>query len=90
VINEPAKEKVMTYLILAPFLTLGLYVTYVAWRFARGRPGGIVDKSAGFLSYLFIMWFIVTRKEEVAKAIPFVSMDLSEMLGWRKDDGEVT
>ncbi len=74
----------------APIITLGLYTTYVALRFARGKPKGIIDKSAGFLSYFFIMWLIMTRKEEVAAVIPFVSQDLSELIGWRKDDGEIT
>ncbi len=78
------------WLIYGPVLTIGLYAIYGALRFARGKPKGIVDKTAGFLSYFFIMWFVVTRKEEVAKVIPFVGMDLSEMLRWRKDDGEVT
>lgn len=75
--------------IAAPFITLGMYTAYVAWRFTWNGEG-IVDQTAGFLSYLFVMWFLSTRTEEVAAKIPFVSKDLSEMIGWRKDDGKIT
>lgn len=80
----------MQWLILSPILTVGLYTLYTAYRFVYKNGKGFVDQTAGFLSYFFIMWFISTRSEEVAEKIPFVGMDLSEMVGWRKDDGEIT
>lgn len=79
----------LQWLVIAPIITMGLLVIYMATRFA-GSGDGIVDKTAGFLSFFFIMWFVVTRREEVAEKIPFVKMDLSEMIQWRKDDGKVT
>jgi hypothetical protein len=77
------------WIVAAPIITLGLYTIYLAIRFTRGREG-IVDQTSGPLSFLFIMWLVVTRTEEIEKFMPFVTMDLSEMIRWRPDDGEVT
>jgi len=80
----------LAYLAVAPVITLGLFIVYAGYRFVRHKGKGIIDQSAGFLGFLFAIWLMTTRTEEVAECMPFVAMDLSEMLRWRKDDGEIT
>ena len=77
-------------LLVAPVITLGLFILYAGYRFVRLKGQGIIDQTAGFLGFLFAIWLMTTRTEEVAKCMPFVAMDLSEMLRFRKDDGEIT
>ena len=71
------------------FATLGLFDCYIAYRFLR-KGKGVVDQTAGFLSYWFVKWTLTTQTKLVAKAMPFVSKDLTEWLGIRKDDGNVS
>lgn len=71
------------------FAALGVFDCYIAFRFLR-KGEGIVDQTAGFLSYWFVKWLCTTQTEAVAHCLPFVKQDLSEMLGFRKDDEEIT
>jgi len=80
----------LALLLVAPVITLGLFLVYAGYRFVRHKGKGIIDQSAGFLGFLFAIWLMTTRTEEVAECMPFVAMDLSEMIRWRKDDGEIT
>ncbi len=80
---------IIGWVFAAPIITLGLFTAITGWRFVRSNKG-IVDQSAGFLAFLFVIWLMMTQKEKVAKAFPFVAMDLSEMIQWRKDDKIVT
>lgn len=82
--------EVLGWILLSPFLTLGLYIAYAGYRFVRLKGKGIIDQSAGFLAFLFAIWLMTTRSEEVAECMPFVTMDLSEMIRWRKNDKIIT
>lgn len=72
---------------------LGVYVILTAARFVGNEPEHddkrFIDKSAGWLSFLFVIWAIASQRELVAEKLPFVSKDLGEYLGIRKDDGHV-
>ena len=81
---------VLGLLLIAPVITLGLYLVYAGYRFVRLKGKGIIDQTAGFLAFLFAIWLMTTRTEEVAECMPFVTMDLSEMIQWRKDDKEIS
>lgn len=71
------------------FATLGILDCYIAYRFLR-KGKGVVDQTAGVLSYWFVKWTLTTQTETVAKTMPFVSQDLTEWLGFRKDDGKIS
>ncbi len=80
---------ILFWVVVAPVITIGLLCIYMAYRFCRNGKG-IVDQTAGFLSFFFVMWTCTTQTELVAKCMPFVSQDLTEFIGFRKDDGEIT
>ena len=73
--------------ILLPFAIWGLLDLYVFYRFSR-KPE--IDKTASLTWWWSVKWAFATQTKILAEKLPFVSKDLTEALGIRKDDGEIT
>lgn len=73
--------------LLLPFAFWGLLDMYIAYRFIR-KPQ--IDSTAGFTWWWSVKWAFATQTAILAEKLPFVSKDLTEALGVRRDDGEIT
>lgn len=77
----------ITSLILLPLALWGLADLYMLYRFRRNPE---VDKTASVFIWIGIKWGFSSQTRRIAEKLPFISQDLSEMLGIKTDDGEVT
>lgn len=73
--------------ILSIFALWGLIDLYMMYRFVRKDE---VDTTAGFLIWVMLKWSFASQTKLMAEKLPFISQDLTEMLGIRPDDGEIT
>lgn len=69
------------------FIFWGAFDFYIATFKFRKRPG--VDKTAYLVNWLFKKWQD-GGDPDIATKYPYVSRDLGETVGWKKDDGEIT
>lgn len=65
----------------------GLGDLYCLYRFRRNPE---IDKTAAFMIWIGLKWGFASQTRRIAEKLPFVSQDLSEMLGIKDDDGRVT
>lgn len=73
------------FIYVLAFWGLGdLYMMY------RMRRSGYIDKTAALWNWFNLKWTLVTRAKIVAEKLPFLTKDLTEVVGVKKDDGEVT
>jgi hypothetical protein len=73
--------------ILMPLALWGLADMYMCYRFIR-RPE--VDYTAGVAWWWSAKWVFALKTRFLAPLLPFISKDLTEALGIRADDGEIT
>jgi hypothetical protein len=74
-------------LLLSPFALWGLIDMYMLYRFRRNPE---VDKTATLMIWFALKWGFASQTRRIAEKLPFISQDLTEMLGIRDDDGKVT
>jgi len=79
--------QVLGWILLAPIITVGLLDLYMWYRFARKEE---VDFTASFMIWLSLKWAFALHTKMMAEKLPFISQDLTEMLGIRPDDGKIT
>ena len=65
----------------------GLGDLYMYYRFSRGKG---VDKTAAFWNWFNTKWCLASQTELMAEKLPFISKDLSEVVGVKDDDGRIT
>ncbi len=65
----------------------GLGDLYMYYRFSRGKG---VDKTAAFWNWFSVKWCLASQTELMAEKLPFISKDLSEVVGVKEDDGRIT
>lgn len=67
----------------------GVIDFYMFWRMKRkGRLR--IDQTASFFHWMSIKWCIASQTEIMAEKLPFITKDLSEAIGVKPDDGEIT
>ena len=74
-------------LLLLPFALWGVVDMYCGYRMAR-KPE--IDFTNGLLIWWELKWMFASQTKKMARAMPWLSQDLSEQLGVSEDDGEVT
>ena len=65
----------------------GLIDVYMLYRFRRADN---IDKTAAVWNWFNLKWVLVSKNKEIAEKLPFLSKDLSEVVGVKEDDGRVT
>lgn len=78
---------VVTVLVL--LMLVGAYTLYVGLR-CKKSAGSKLDLTAFWFNFLGWMWMWAERIEEIIAAHPHWEKDLSETLGYKKDDGRIT
>lgn len=76
----------MVYLLI-PFALWGLADMYVCYRLVR-KPQ--VDSTAGVTWYWVLKWSFASQVRVMVEKLPFLSQDLTEAMGIRGDDGDIT
>lgn len=76
------------FLVGIPML-IGYYTLYVGKRMKKSA-GSKLDQTAFWFNFLGFMWMWAERIEEIVEAMPFFKKDLSETLGVKADDGQIT
>ena len=56
----------------------------------RMRKSGYIDKTAAIGNWFCLKWALASRAEIVAEKLPFMTMDLTEIIRVKKDDGKTT
>jgi len=70
---------------LLAFWGLGdLYMLY------RMRRNGKMDQTASLWNWFNLKWCIASQTDLVAEKLPFITKDLSEVVGVKEDDGRIT
>lgn len=69
--------------------SLGMYLAYCVHRYAR-RGKGIVDITAAIWNFLNAVWLMASQPQLMADRLGFPRRDMSETLGLKPDDGDVT
>jgi len=59
----------------------GLMDLFMAYRFSKGEG---VDKSASLWNWFSLKWCLASQTERIIKALPFISKDLSVVVGLKK------
>jgi hypothetical protein len=78
------------FLLSTPLFLLALWGAsdlYMLYRFRRNPE---VDKTASVFIWIGLKWGFASQTRRTAEKLPFISQDLSEMLGIKDDDGDVT
>jgi hypothetical protein len=60
---------------------------YMLWRMRRN---GKMDQTASLWNWFNLKWCIASQTDLVAEKLPFITKDLSEVVGVKKDDGRIT
>ena len=60
---------------------------YMAWRMRRK---GYIDQTAFVWNWFNLKWALASRARIVAEKLPFLKKDLTEVIGVKQDDGEVS
>jgi len=60
---------------------------YMFYRFSRGEG---VDKTAALWNWFSVKWCLASQTKLMAEKLPFISKDLSEVVGVKDDDGRIT
>lgn len=71
------------------FSLWGMLDVYAMLRF-RKKAKGFVDSSAIMGNWINLKWMFASRWKEMVVKHPWLSQDLSEVLGEKEDDGKVT
>lgn len=80
----------ISFILSAPLFLLalwGLADLYMLYRFRRNPQ---VDKTASVMIWIGLKWGFASQTRRIAEKLPFISQDLSERLGIKADDGEIT
>ena len=65
----------------------GIADLYMFYRFRRGSK---VDKTAALWHWISVKWCLASQTELMAEKLPFISKDLSEVVGVKDDDDKIT
>lgn len=65
----------------------GLADLYMWWRMRRSNK---VDKTASLGNWIALKWVLATQSDLVAEKLPFLQRDLSENIGVKDDDGNIS
>ena len=61
-----------------------LYMLY------RMRRGGKIDQTASLWNWFNLKWCLASQTDKVVEKLPFLTQDLSEVVGVKEDDGKVS
>ena len=76
-----------TILITSFLIVWGALDVYAMLRFRKNNG---IDKTAIMGNWLNLKWMFASQTERLIKMFPWLSQDLSEVLGVKRDDGEVS
>lgn len=79
---------VSVFIIGIPMI-IGYFVLYVGMR-CKKSAGSKLDLTAFWFNFLGWIWMWAERIEEIVEKHPHWKQDLSEILGYRPDDGRIT
>ena len=73
--------------LMVPFVLYAVADMYVCYRMIR-KPE--IDRTAGVLWFWCLKWAFGSQTRRMAEILPWLSQDLTEALGIRPDDGEIS
>ena len=72
--------------VLAFWGLLDLYA-FLRW---KKKGAGKIDQTASLWHWISVKWLFASQTDIMAEKLPFIKQDMSEALGVKKDDGNVS
>ena len=74
-------------IVLSSLVVIGVLDVYAMLRFRKNNG---IDRTAIMGNWISLKWMLASRTDELLEKLPWLGQDLSEVLGVKEDDGQVT